>query len=353
MKTRRPPPHAVLPSGAGCGTVCRPGLPRRTLRTGPAQGRGTGDVGLAAPLGAGLLGRGQRIIHDGNRLGERPTGQLPHRSGLPLHRLRDVRGHPRRRRCLPARGELAAVAVRGGLPGTRRPGGRGRGLRVGVARPSHRHRAGRQDPQGAYDRPARRLVGGRDNPDLFEAGLRRPGRRLRTHGELPGVGVVRHGGDVPGELGGDGRPPLAQRRAGGRELPRVLGDQRADRCPRPIGSRPSCRAGRSGLGLLRAAAVLACRFRGGPEGDPCQVNACSGPYPSADTDRARPRDRRCSDDGVVLAVLTPAQYSVGGADGGGRPAAVDMPNSSPPRQARGAAWSQLSLPFSGIKVSCP
>lgn len=95
-------------------------------------------------------------------------------------------------------------------------------------------------PQGA-DGTACCLVGGRDDSWLLGAGLRRPRRRLRAHGEVAGVRVVRHGGNVPGELGGDGRPPLAQGGAGGRELPGPFGDQRADRCRGPLARVPSRR----------------------------------------------------------------------------------------------------------------
>jgi hypothetical protein len=46
---------------------------------------------------------------------------------------------------------------------------------------------------------------------------------------LPFVGVVADGRDVPGE--GDGRPPVAQRRAGGRELPGLPSRRTTERPP--------------------------------------------------------------------------------------------------------------------------
>jgi hypothetical protein len=54
--------------------------------------------------------------------------------------------------------------------------------------------------------------------------------------EPTGVGVVPDRGDVPGELGGDGLPPLPQGRASRRELPGPLVHQHADRGTEPQGS---------------------------------------------------------------------------------------------------------------------
>lgn len=71
---------------------------------------------------------------------------------------------------------------------------------------------------------------------------------------------------MPGELGDDGRPPLAQRRAGGRGLPGPLGHQRTDRRSetRRLASVAPHRTDRPRFLLrLLAAAILACRFLAG------------------------------------------------------------------------------------------
>jgi hypothetical protein len=90
--------------------------------------------------------------------------------------------------------------------------------------------------EGTWRLPARQLVRRLDDAGLLQAQLRRPGRRLRAHGEPTGVGVVPDRGDVPGELGGDGLPPVPQGRASRRELPGPLVHQHADRGTEPQGS---------------------------------------------------------------------------------------------------------------------
>lgn len=114
----------------------------------PAQGDEAGGLGFLSALGAGRLDRGQLLVrHVG--LGEGAGAERAQRGGLPLPRFRDGQVHPARRGRLLVRGERAAVAVRGSLPGAYRPGGHGRGHRFDVGRLRHGHGAGREDPQAA------------------------------------------------------------------------------------------------------------------------------------------------------------------------------------------------------------
>jgi hypothetical protein len=171
------PVHAVGRSAADPGTAAadsesRPARSARALRRAAA-----GGIGFAAALEADHPDRGWRIVRDTFGFGERAAAEFAHRPVLPLHRFRDARVHPARRHGLLVRGERAAGALARRLPGPRRARGRGRGLRGGLGRIGRGHGAGRQDPQGAHDRTARRLVGGLDDAGLLQARLGRPGRR--------------------------------------------------------------------------------------------------------------------------------------------------------------------------------
>ncbi|MFJ9890187.1 hypothetical protein ACIQRW_30635 [Streptomyces sp. NPDC091287] len=56
-----------------------------------------GSAGPGRPGGAlkaRLLDRGQRVVHDDDRLEESAAAQLPHCDGLPLHRFRDGQVYP-------------------------------------------------------------------------------------------------------------------------------------------------------------------------------------------------------------------------------------------------------------------
>ncbi len=143
----------------------------------------------------------------------------------------------------------------------------------------------RSGAPGDPARPAPCFVGGLDDAGLLQARLRRPGRRLRTHGEPAGVRVVPDGGDVPGQGGSDGRSPVTQRATDGRELPGRTVTNAPIAAPRPIGSRPSRRAVRTMRGFdfavrpppfSRAASIAArsaTRARSTPDTSPLPLRA--------------------------------------------------------------------------------
>ncbi|WP_328743943.1 DNA-3-methyladenine glycosylase I [Streptomyces sp. NBC_00285] len=92
---------------------------------------------------------------------------------------------------------------------------------------------------------------------------------------MAGVGVVPHSRDVPREFGGDGRPPLAQRGAGGWELACPFGDQRAGGHSEfhRFATVPAHRTEHARLLLrLLAAAVLPGLLHRCPQRDPGQVD---------------------------------------------------------------------------------